>query len=286
MSNPTVLQRAYLGLQYVLPHHLLSNLIYRATRWRFKPWKNLLIRTVIARFGVNMDEAQSGDLDAYPSMNAFFTRALKPGVRPIDATPMGMACPADGAISQAAAISDGRIIQAKGRDYSVAELLAEDPSAEAFRDGTFTTIYLSPKDYHRIHMPIAGELKKSIYVPGRLFSVAPLTTDHIPKLFARNERLVCLFETEFGPLAVILVGAMLVSSIETVWDGECGTLPEVHHSRPQEPLRLEKGAEMGRFNMGSTVILLMGDPAWQWAEHVTPGADVQMGERLATLSRS
>ncbi len=285
MSKANVLQRAYLTLQYVLPHHLLSNIVYRATRWKFKPWKNGLIRIIVWRFKPNLDEAQSAEPADYASMNAFFTRTLKPGARPIDASPQGLCSPADGAVSQLGKISSGRIVQAKRHDFSVEQLLADDPSAAAFSDGHFATIYLSPKDYHRVHMPLSGTLLKSIYVPGRLFSVAPLTTDHIPGLFARNERLVCLFETEFGPLAVILVGAMLVSSIESVWDGECGSLTEVHHQQPAESVHLSKGDEMGRFNMGSTVILLLGSPNWDWGE-VGAGDSVRVGERMASLLTS
>jgi len=224
MSAPNLFQRAFLALQYLLPHHLLSKVVYRATRWKFGLWKNGLIKLIIWRFKPNLSEAESSTLDSYPSMNAFFTRSLKRGTRLIDASPGGLCSPADGVISQIGSIDQDRLIQAKGRTFSAEQLLGNDPAAKAFTNGQFTTIYLSPKDYHRIHMPLAGKLLQTTYVPGRLFSVAPLTTQHIPNLFARNERLACMFETEFGPMAVVLVGAMLVSSIETVWAGECGTL--------------------------------------------------------------
>lgn len=273
------------ALQLALPHQALSRIVYYATRWTFKPFKRLLIATLKRAYGISLDDAVETDADAYPHFNAFFTRALKPQARPIDATPGALVSPADGCISQAGAIQAGRIVQAKGMDYSVAELLGgHDDEAAAYSDGRFATIYLSPRDYHRVHMPFAGRLRRAIHVPGRLFSVAPWTTESIPRLFARNERLALLFDTEQGPLAVVLVGAIFVSSIETVFDGEV-TPPYADSVRVRDyPLAQAPvfacGAELGRFNMGSTVIVLAGKQHAPWSEPLVPGKRVQMGERL------
>lgn len=273
-----------LALQLILPHRLLSRLVYWAVRWRFKPWKNLLIAWISKVYGIDLQQAASSDLDDYPHFNAFFTRALRADARPLDLTPGALLSPADGRISQLGRIEQGRILQAKGMDYSAAELLGDAAEATAFHDGEFVTIYLSPRDYHRVHMPRSGRVRKTIHVPGRLFSVAPWTTEAVPRLFARNERLSILIETEHGPMAVVLVGAILVSSIETVFAG-LHTPPYADHITTREytpapNLELAAGAELGRFNMGSTVILLLPKGGAEWVTGLKPDSPVRMGERL------
>ena len=274
-------------LQYLLPHRALSRVVYWATRWTWTPWKNSLISTVVKNYAVDMSEAAQPDARAYASFNAFFTRALKPGARNAPADPRAIACPADGKISQAGAIvaseaGSGRIFQAKGFDFSVAELLGDEIEAQKYTIGQFATVYLSPRDYHRVHMPLAGILRETVHIPGRLFSVAPFTVDAVPRLFARNERLVCHFDGEHGPFAVVMVGAMLVSSVETVWSGleippYASTI--THKDWHEKHIRLERFAELGRFNMGSTVILLL--PAAQAAHlDVAAGQSVRVGQSI------
>jgi phosphatidylserine decarboxylase len=269
-------------LQYLLPHRALSRVVYWATRWTWRPWKNFLIGTVVKNYAVDMSEAMQPDAQAYTSFNAFFTRALKPGARNAPDDPRAVACPADGKISQAGAIRAGRIFQAKGFDFSVAELLGDEIEAQKYTNGQFVTVYLSPRDYHRVHMPLAGTLRETAHIPGRLFSVAPFTVEAVPRLFARNERLVCHFDGEHAPFAVVMVGAMLVSSVETVWRGleipPYASTP-LHKDWREKHIRIERCAEMGRFNMGSTVILLL--PAAQAANiAVAPGQSVRVGQPI------
>ncbi|MBS0556827.1 MAG: phosphatidylserine decarboxylase [Proteobacteria bacterium] len=247
-------------LQYVLPHRALSRLVYWATRWTWRPWKNFLIRRVVTAYNVDMTEAEQGDPLAYANFNAFFTRALKAGARPLPADAGAIACPADGRISQLGAIADGRIFQAKGQDFSTAELLGDAAAAQPYAQGRFITVYLSPRDYHRVHMPLAGTLRETLHIPGRLFSVAPFAVEAVPRLFARNERLVCHFDGEHGPFVVVLVGAMLVSGVETVWGGV--EIPPYANAIVRKDwrgkgIRMDRGQELGRFNMGSTVIVLL-----------------------------
>ncbi len=204
-------------LQYLLPHRLLSRIVFHATRWTWTPWKNLLIRQITRRFNVNLGEAAESDINAYPHFNAFFTRALKADARPMSADADALLCPADGQISQSGGIHAARIFQAKGQEFGAAELLADAEAARPYAEGQFITVYLSPRDYHRVHMPLTGTLVATTHVPGRIFSVAPKTVEAIPRLFARNERLVCHFEGAHGPFVVVLVGALLVSSVSTVW---------------------------------------------------------------------
>jgi phosphatidylserine decarboxylase len=246
-------------LQYLLPHRLLSRGAYALARSRIGVVKDTLIDQVVKRFGVNLAEAADPNPRNYPHFNAFFTRALKEGARQAPADPRRLAHPADGKVSQAGRIEGGRIFQAKGQDYTAAELLGDADYATAFDGGSFVNVYLSPRDYHRVHMPWAGELVETLHVPGRLFSVAPWAVAAIPRLFARNERLVCRFDTDFGPMAVVMVGALLVSGVETVWGGE--EIPPYAHAPVRKDwrgknIRLERFAEMARFNYGSTVILL------------------------------
>lgn len=275
-------------LQYMLPHHLLSALMYRIARVEWPSFKDTLIRQVIQWYRVDMQEALEPDPARYRHFNDFFTRALKPDARPVIDSEDTIACPADGTLSQSGDIEDGRIFQAKGHDYSLLELLGGDIElSRRFEDGSFATIYLSPRDYHRVHMPLQGTLQQMIHVPGRLFSVNETTTRQVPRLFARNERVVSLFETEAGPMAVILVGAIFVSSIDTVWSGTVTPVSQQVRSwhyqptTPSTPVVLDKGEEMGRFNMGSTVILLFGKDAVEWADELTPGRTMRLGEGMA-----
>lgn len=279
--------RLFILSQYLLPHHLLSRLIGCAAECRAGWFKNRLIGWFAKQYQVNMSEAQIEDLTAFAHFNDFFTRALKDGARPLDPTPGAVLCPADGAVSQLGKIEHGRIFQAKGHSFSLVELLGGDSERAApFMGGEFATIYLSPKDYHRVHMPLAGTLKEMVYVPGRLFSVNQTTAENVPELFARNERVVCLFDTERGPMAVVLVGAMIVASIETVWAGLVTppkrTLKSVRYDEAaRAPVMLEKGAELGRFKLGSTAIVLFGAEQVQWAAELAANSSVQMGQRLA-----
>lgn len=274
-------------LTYVLPHRLLSSLARRlaySTNPRTKQW---LIDTVVRKFGVNLAEAAEPDPTAYPSFNAFFTRALKPGARRADPDPRTLVMPADGRISQLGAIKDGRIFQAKGQSFTAAELLGDAAAALPFREGLFATVYLSPKDYHRVHMPWTGTLRETIHVPGRLFSVGPDAVSRVPRLFARNERLVCLFDTDFGPMASVMVGALLVSGVETVWSGE--EIPAYGDRITRKDYRgqgieLKRFEEMARFNYGSTVVVLLPPGVAGFAPELRAESAVQLGEALARLT--
>jgi len=277
-------QKLLASLFYILPHHAISWLMFKGARIQWTPLKNLIIRIYTSLHPVKMHEAIEENMFAYESLNAFFTRALKPECRPFDENEKNWLCPVDGSVSQARAIKDGRIFQAKGHDYSLLELLAGDKELEAvFSSGTFATLYLSPRDYHRIHMPTTGTLKHMQYVPGRLFSVAPFTVNHIPGLFARNERCICYFETQQGPMAMILVGAINVSAIETVWHGLItGKAKKVKRfDYSNENIMLKRGEEMGRFNLGSTVIILATDQM-VIGENMRAEAEIKLGQCLAT----
>ena len=279
--------RAAVLLQYLLPHRFLSRLVMWGTRWTFAPWKDFLIARIVKAYRVDLDEAATADVSAYPHFNAFFTRELKPGARPLAASADAVLCPADGKVSQSGPIAAGRVLQAKGQDFSVAELLADDDAAAEYAEGAFLTVYLSPRDYHRVHMPLAGELVETVHVPGRIFSVAPFAVAAIPRLFARNERVVCHFSGEHGPFAVVLVGAILVSGIETVWGG-VEVPPYASAIRRRDArgrgIRLERGAEMGRFNMGSTAIVLLPSGA-HFDPDLKPEQPVRMGEAVGRIQR-
>ena len=245
-----------------------------------------MIATVVKQYDVDMREAEQTDPLAFPSFNAFFTRALKAGARAAPSDPAAIACPADGRISQLGAILDGRILQAKGRDYSVAELIGDKKTAQSFRDGRFITVYLSPRDYHRVHAPLAGTLRETLHIPGRIFSVAPGTVEDVPNLFSRNERLVCHFDGEHGPFSVILVGAMLVSGIETVWGGV--EVPPYatsinRKSWSDRTIRLARFDELGRFNMGSTVIVLLPPAVAALDPNLLPEAAVKVGQSIGRI---
>ncbi|UCE88725.1 MAG: phosphatidylserine decarboxylase [Pseudomonadota bacterium] len=273
-------------MQYLLPHHALSRLMGYVARSNL-PWvKNPLIHWFVRRYGVDMSEAVQSDPSRYANFNSFFTRALKPGARPLADGGGVVTCPVDGTVSAAGMLQRDAVLQAKGHSYSLAALLGGEQHTANFVDGSFATLYLSPRDYHRIHMPLEGTLREMVHVPGRLFSVNPATVARVPGLFARNERVVTLFDTAHGPLAVILVGAMFVASIETVWQGVI-TPPTAGEVRSwQYPdssagaLTLARGAELGRFSMGSTVILLFPAGSADLDAALTSGAQVRMGQAL------
>ena len=273
--------------QYAAPHDLISKAFGAASECRTPAIKNWMITTFIRKYGVDMNEAFLRDPLAYDTFNAFFTRALKHGARPLDTTDGAVLCPADGAVSQLGRIEQGNIFQAKGHSFTARDLLGGDAARAApFMNGQFATVYMSPRDYHRVHMPLAGTLRETIYVPGRLFSVNPVTASQVPGLFARNERLVCMFDTELGPMAVVLVGAMIVGSMETVWGGRVAPhSPDVVVKRytadGTSPVRLDKGAEMGRFLLGSTVVLLFGANRVRWDPKFAALVPTRMGERMA-----
>ena len=281
-----VIEKLLSGIQYLLPHHLLSRLVHALMRIRLAPVKNTQIAVIGSIFRVAWDEAKIENISEFETFNAFFTRELKPGTREIDPDPLVLVSPSDGKISQSGRITNDRILQAKGQHYSVRSLLANDPDCAEFINGFFATVYLSPRDYHRVHMPFDGKLLRMIHVPGRLFSVAPYNVRQLPNLFARNERVVNLFETTHGTMAVVMVGAMLVSSMETVWSGVV-TPPRgkkiTRGDWSRRNIQLARGEEMGRFNMGSTVILLMPPGAISSMEHYEPGDDVVMGQNLGRL---
>ena len=272
------------NVQQFLPTRFLSWCMYQLTRIEAEWFKNPFIRNFMRMFNINLDEAEFSIAENYTSFNHFFTRALKSGVRPLAPEP-AMISPVDGTISQIGNIESGRIFQAKGHDYSVAELLGGEANAAPFIGGDFATIYLAPYNYHRIHMPLTGTLGYWRYVPGRLFSVNAATVRAMPRVFARNERVVAVFDTRCGPVAMVLVGALFVGSIETVWAGQISP-PHKRHDEagnyvPMSPLQLLRGAEMGRFNMGSTVILLSGAGRLRWKNDLKPGTTLRMGEALA-----
>ena len=280
-----ILERLLCRIQGWLPQRALTALVYRLMRIRVRWIKNAQIRMISRLAGVNWDEAASANPADYPTFNAFFTRELKDQARPLDPASDAFLSPCDGRVSETGPIRDDRLFQAKGREFSLEALLAGQHDASRWRGGHFATIYLSPRDYHRVHMPVAGELRRMSYIPGRLFSVAPYTVRHVDNLFAVNERVICEFETELGPLALILVGAMLVNGIETTWAGEITSRPSrkpFSQDYGKGHIRLDKGQEMGRFNMGSTVILLTPDGALGGYE-VSAGEAVQLGQKLAAI---
>jgi phosphatidylserine decarboxylase len=273
--------RLFVWLQYVLPQHALSRLVLAATRVRVPWFKNLLTRGFLRLFWVDMGEATEADPYRYGSFNEFFTRALRADARPIDADPDSIASPVDGMVSECGAIDDDRLLQAKGRQYTLDELLARQPWARNFEGGSFATIYLAPFNYHRIHMALRGTVRDTVYVPGRLFSVNSATARHVPRLFARNERVLTLFDTEFGQFALVMVGALNVGSMATVWAGDITPATRRMVTRvPCPAVTLDKGAELGRFNMGSTVILLFEPKRAHWHPLLRAGSVVQLGQAI------
>lgn len=278
---------------YLLPHHQLSRLVQWSARSRYFPLRKTITRWFIRRYEVDMSEALEPDPDAYADFNSFFTRALRTEARPVVDGVGQIACPADGAISQLGDIQGEQIFQAKGHSYSLIELLGgSQERAKPYIGGRFATMYLSPGDYHRMHMPLSGRLVETIYIPGRLFSVAPDYTESVPRLFARNERVACIFETEAGNMAVVLVGAIFVGSIETVWAGEI-TPPRskrikvTNYAAGDNVIQLERGEELGRFNMGgSTIIVLFGPGCVKWQTGLGPETRVRFGQALGRVRPS
>jgi phosphatidylserine decarboxylase len=288
-DDPGAAGRGFVALQHLLPQHGISRLVLRATRSRTPAFKNMLIRMFMRGFDPQMHDAVEPEPTAYASFNDFFTRALRPETRPVDADPAAIVSPVDGTVSEAGTLSTDRLLQAKGHEYSLRALLAGNTTwARTFTAGTFATIYLAPYNYHRIHMALAGELRESFYVPGRLFSVNRTTARLVPGLFSRNERVFCGFDGGSLPWAIILVGALNVGSMATVWHGD--VTPRKHReitalpvSDVLAPTTLAKGEEMARFNMGSTVILLLPPGAADWQSSLVAGRVLRMGERIGTL---
>ena len=271
-------KQIFIQAQRVVPQQQLSRVVGKVAASENPVVKNIAIQAFKAKYGIDLSVAQQTNALKYKSFNEFFTRALKDGVRDVDASTDAIVCPADGAISQIGTVKAGDIFQAKGQSFSVEKLIGDPQLAAPFKDGQFATVYLSPRDYHRVHMPFAGTLTETLYIPGELFSVNQTTAENIPGLFARNERMVCLFDTELGRMAVVLVGAMIVAGIETVATGKVkptGRLELNHHD-----LVLEKGAELGRFYLGSTAIVLFEQDKMQWDAQFKANSVVVMGEAL------
>jgi phosphatidylserine decarboxylase len=286
----------FVALQYLLPHHLLCRLVHALTRVRTRWVKDALIGAFMRAFRPDMHDAQQSEPLQYESFNAFFTRALKTGTRPLDPQPDRIVSPCDGTLSIAGKLDADRMVQAKGHSFALKALLAGDaPLSERLRDGRYTTIYLAPYNYHRLHMPLAGRLRSAWHVPGRIFSVNNATVARVPGLFARNERVVCVFDGEQGPFVLVLVGALFVGSMSTVWHGEVtpwhrarhapGPAPGTHGLTPLAgvPLQLERGAEFARFNMGSTIVMLMSAGMGEWDSRLQPGMSVRVGQGLGSL---
>lgn len=265
--------------QYLVPQHLLTRIYGWLAEIRCPRIKNWMIRTFIRRYQVDMSLAELEAPDDYPTFNSFFTRKLKPTLRPLAQGPNEIVSPVDGVISQLGHINKDTLLQAKGFDYKLTQLVGGNlDTANLFLQGEFATIYLSPKHYHRIHMPVTGNLRETIYIPGTLFSVNQLTASCVPHLFSRNERLVCLFDTEIGPMAVILVGAMIVGNIQTVW----GENPKTNTicSKKHSGITLNRGDELGLFKLGSTVIVLFGENKMKWESNLCANSEVMMGQLL------
>jgi phosphatidylserine decarboxylase len=281
------MERLKVWLQFALPQHTLSRIVYAATRIRWSPWKDLLIRWFIRRYDVQMADALVTEPTAYEHFNAFFTRALRAGARPLPENTDLLVSPVDGSISRMGLLEDETLLQAKGRPYTLTALLGGDADlAGEFRGGTYATLYLSPRDYHRIHMPVDGTLREMMYLPGRLFAVNPATVRAVDQLFARNERVVCLFDTKYGPLAIIMVGAIFVGSMETVWAGP--VTPSAARSMRRwtyaaGKYRFRRGEEIARFNMGSTVIVLTARGCLRWHAHWQEGMPLRQGSALGSM---
>lgn len=277
--------RFFIAAQYAVPQHLLSRIIGKIAASEIGFIKKLFIHLFARKFGISLDEAEREDFDDYHSFNDFFCRSLKPEARPIDPSSKAIVSPADGCFSQLGKLEGDRIFQAKGQTFTTEELLANSDLAKHFEGGDFATIYLSPKDYHRVHMPISGTLTSMTYVPGDLFSVNPTTAENVPRVFARNERAVAMFDTEVGPVAAVLVGAMIVAGIETVWAGSVAPSSNkcIVSNQYDGSTKLEKGDEMGRFKLGSTVVLLFPKDTIKWDDYSQANAAVRMGEKIAEI---
>jgi phosphatidylserine decarboxylase len=275
-----MLKHVFARLQYLLPKHLLTTFVGWFAESRLVWLKNLLIQQFIKHYHVDMTEAKVQDPKRYATFNDFFIRELKAEARPIAPGIRDIACPADGTVAEIGRIHQQQLLQAKGFYYDVDTLLAGSDFAPYFYDGSFATIYLAPYNYHRFHMPLTGKLRQAIYVPGKLFSVNRLTSEVIPQLYSRNERLITLFDTEAGPMAAILVGALIVGSIQTVWQKQ--PIKAKHLLTPDLPsdLELRKGAELGFFKLGSTVILLFGKDKAQWSSHLHANSLIRTGQLI------
>lgn len=268
--------KVFIQAQKYVPQHRLSRIVGKVAESENPVLKNTVIQAFRLKYGIDMSIAEEKNSFKYKSFNDFFTRALKQNVRHIDTASDSIVCPADGAISQIGTITAGDIFQAKGQSFSVDKLIGDAQLAQVFHDGHFATVYLSPRDYHRVHMPFAGRLTETLYIPGELFSVNQTTAENIDGLFARNERMVCLFDTEIGRMAVVLVGAMIVAGIETVATGK--VKPTGHLELQQHDLQLNKGDELGRFYLGSTAIVLFEKDKIQWENAFQANTTVKMGE--------
>lgn len=270
--------------QYILPKHLLSRLTGKLAAAKMGGLTTFLIKLFISKYKIDMSEAKYSDPEYFKTFNDFFTRELKEGVRGVVEGDNNLATPVDGKVSQQGDIKEGRIFQAKGHDFSLRELLGgRDDVAAPFDEGIFSTVYLAPKDYHRIHMPITGKLEQMIFIPGELFSVNPLTAENVPNLFARNERAVAIFSTTLGPMAIVLVGATIVASIETVWAGTLKGKKIQYWDYSDQDITLEKGAEMGRFKLGSTIVALFPKDSIDFPEQLQAGSETRLGELFATI---
>lgn len=281
-----MITKLFILLQHILPQHLLSRVVGALAVCRIHPIKNFLIQRFIAAFKIDMQDYERQTPQEFEHFNDFFTRTLKPGTRPIPEDAAVCFSPVDGAISQLGQTTQGRLIQAKGRDYRLSELLADHELAGRLEGGAFATLYLAPKDYHRIHMPFDGKLKSMIHVPGDLYSVNEATADGVDRLFARNERVVCVFDTAHGEVAMVLVGAMIVASISTVWHGQVTPVKGVQRwdYLAEQNIELKRGEEMGQFALGSTVILCTAADALTWDSESTPGMDLRLGQAIGRWS--
>lgn len=282
----------FVRLQYLLPHHLLCRIVYALTRSRIRWLKNSLIGAFMRAYRPGMADAFEPEPLRYPSFNAFFTRALAAGARPIDPDPQCIVSPCDGTLSIASALDGDELLQAKGHAFSLEALLGDDAGwMRVLHGGLYATLYLAPFNYHRVHMPLSGRLIAAWYVPGRLFSVNSAAVARIPGLFARNERVICAFDGDHGPFVVVLVGALFVGSLSTVWHGEitpwrgaATPVRGVHRLAPGGgALWQPRGAQLGLFNMGSTVLLLLPPGRARWDARLAPGAAVAVGQGLGSL---
>ena len=281
--NTRLKKQIFIQAQRLVPQHKFSRIVGKLAGSENPIIKNTVIQAFKAKYSIDLSIAEQTDALKYKSFNAFFTRALKPGIRQIDAALNSIVSPADGEISQIGKIQAGEIFQAKGQQFSVEKLIGDPQLAAVFQDGEFATVYLSPRDYHRVHMPFAGTLTETLYIPGELFSVNQTTAENIPGLFARNERMVCLFDTEVGRMAVVLVGAMIVAGIETVATGKVkpsGCIELNHHE-----LALAKGDELGRFYLWSPAVVLFEKDKMAWDNQFKANSTVIMGERMGSLTK-
>ena len=288
MTKFTYWQRAKVAFQYIMPQLYLTQLAGWFAQQKWGAVTHFVIKAFAKKYNVDMSEAKKENFSDYESFNQFFIRELKDGARKINENPTALCLPADGRVSQIGHIDDERLLQAKGHFFSLSDLLAGDEElVNTFKNGEFATIYLSPRDYHRVHMPCDATLRKMIYVPGDLFSVNPFLAEHVPNLFARNERVICVFDTAFGPMVQILVGATITASMSTVWAGvinppRTGEI-KVWTYQEDNAIKLTKGQEMGAFQLGSTVINLFPANSVTLAEHLEVDVPVRMGEILATM---